>query len=786
LVETETIAAFIFILGSLLSLAVAWLASRRWEQPVWQYLTLIMLATFIWGFADGFEILSQTLAAKQAWAVFAYIGRMAGPPLVFLFAMHFSHLQGGLTPFRRGLLWVPFLLAMLLGISNPYHRLIWSDLSQDPMRLSSAAGHGVYFNLMMILSYIVLTAAILILLRAFWRLHAVYRQQAIMLTVALFLPLSANVLYFTALNPLPGIDLTSLGFAFSGLLLLLGIGRLQLLDLQPVYRAALFENMTEGMLVLNQSGVIVDLNHVAKELAETEPPYIGRDFLETFPEFSEVIQDLIPNEETRKELVLQRKSTVLDLSIVPLMTANGEGRGQQIVWRDIGALREAQAELILSERNLAVMNERERVSQELHDNLGQVLSYVSLTLHNTRQLIEKNKPDTALAQLEALKLTAEQASLDLRTLILEQQTISGEYQDFSAALSGYVKRFETISGLRVHLSLPEIPLEELLSVQVRMQFLRILQEAFANTHKHASAKRIEVVLHASPESIQAIISDDGTGFDCDADVLPEGFGLRSMSQRTLQSGGTFKVRSEIGRGTQIIVNLPRRKSQSTILANWRVLLVDDHPLFLEGMQALLEGHGLRVIATAQNAQEGLRLCQEFQPDLVLLDVHLPGERGPLVVRDFKSIHPEGRVVMLTMSSEERDLFESLQSGADGYLLKTQPPKDFFETLAVLAEGDLAVSPDLSTVLAQRVIHSVNPRKQAEQTLLSAGLSETQIEVLSRVAQSHIYRQIAYDLKLSESAVKYHMERIQHLLDLPNRSEAVAYAYRLGLVSDRRK
>ena len=216
----------------------------------------------------------------------------------------------------------------------------------------------------------------------------------------------------------------------------------------------------------------------------------------------------------------------------------------------------------------------------------------------------------------------------------------------------------------------------------------------------------------------------------------------------------------------------------------RLLLVDDHPLFLEGLKHLLATYGAEVAGTARDGLEALAQVRALSPDVVLMDIQMPRCDGLDATRLIKAEYPDVRIVMLTMSAGDEDLFQAIRAGACGYLLKTQDIADFYQALDELAQGQAALAP----ALAQRVLaefsrlSNLGPDAPAPQAEIPDELSPRQVQVLTLVASGLPYKEVGHHLGLSERTVKYHMGEILALFHLHNRAEAVAFARARGMAS----
>ena len=205
----------------------------------------------------------------------------------------------------------------------------------------------------------------------------------------------------------------------------------------------------------------------------------------------------------------------------------------------------------------------------------------------------------------------------------------------------------------------------------------------------------------------------------------------------------------------------------------KLLLVDDHALFRQGIAGLLaERDAFQVVAQASSGREALHLVEHHRPDVVLLDVHMPGEDGVETARRLKALSP-AHILMLTISAKDEDLLGALAAGADGYLLKNAEPEALARAIHQVMAGSGALSPEVMPRVLQAAAG-----KAREAT---PSLSPREQEVLQALASGATTAEIAADLAISKNTVKTHVRRTLRKLDAANRTEAVARAVSLGLV-----
>lgn len=214
----------------------------------------------------------------------------------------------------------------------------------------------------------------------------------------------------------------------------------------------------------------------------------------------------------------------------------------------------------------------------------------------------------------------------------------------------------------------------------------------------------------------------------------------------------------------------------------RVLLVDDHALFLEGLSNLLTAHDIEVVGTAMNGLEALRKAEELSPEVILMDVQMPGGGGVEATRLIKDRFPDIKIVMLTVSQDDTHLFDAIKAGASGYLLKGLGKEQFLEMLTGLANGEAPLSPSLAAKVLTEFARLGRRRETAELvTAKTSLLSLRQVEILKLVAHGLTYKEVGETIHLSQATVKYHMGEIMSQLHLENRSQVISYALQLGLV-----
>ncbi|MCF6210175.1 MAG: response regulator [Gammaproteobacteria bacterium] len=210
----------------------------------------------------------------------------------------------------------------------------------------------------------------------------------------------------------------------------------------------------------------------------------------------------------------------------------------------------------------------------------------------------------------------------------------------------------------------------------------------------------------------------------------------------------------------------------------RVLLIDDHTLFRLGLKNLLERSGIDVVGAASTGHEGLDIVHETKPDVVLLDMRMPDMDGLSVLKKLRENGVKVPIAMLTTSSEEHDLVESLRNGAQGYLLKDMEPEDLVAALQRIVDGETVVTPQLAGTLA-RALSGNSGETEEEKTPLS-GLTPRETEIIEHLAEGQSNKVIARELGITDGTVKLHVKAILRKLNISSRVEAAVIAVEQGL------
>jgi len=212
-----------------------------------------------------------------------------------------------------------------------------------------------------------------------------------------------------------------------------------------------------------------------------------------------------------------------------------------------------------------------------------------------------------------------------------------------------------------------------------------------------------------------------------------------------------------------------------VAENIRILIVDDHAIVREGQRALIDTEpGMVVVGEAKDGTDAVEMADSLQPDVILLDLHMPRKDGIEAIGEIKAENPEARILVLTSFTEDEKVYAAIKAGALGYLLKDSSPQEILTAIRMVYQGEISMHPRIATKLMRELQRTSNSTPTQET------LTVREVEILQLVAQGLSNQEIAEKLVISERTVRTHVTNILSKLHLANRTQAALYALREGL------
>jgi signal transduction histidine kinase len=552
--------------GAIFVAALGFYGWRRRSVPgaLWFAIASLFAALVLLAMAP--EAAAVAAATKIAWYKVQVIWEIATATAMTCFVLEYTYPGRWLTRRNLTLLALPPLLILLLVLVND-SQLMWRGLEVAPdgavvPHLTTVGAIAVAYAVGLVL--INAAAVLWLFVRSpQHRWPASLILAGMIASRGVFLLDLTNSPWAIALDPLVVTILlpwTMYAIALFGF---------HILDPLPAARTVAIEQMQEGMVVMDAHGRVASLNPTAASMLSTSTAHArGKTLDELLPAFPDIcarLRDAASGPEgdtpyrTEISLGLGHDARLFALDCSVLEDFRGLPVGHLLMLRDVTEQRRAQAQTLEQQRTLAVLQERERLARELHDNLGQVLGFVNVQGQAVRHLLARGEIAEADDQVARLVEVAREADTDIRESILGLRVALTE-GGLWPALESYLNQYQQRCGIQAELRRPQTLGDGAFEPQVEVQLLRIVQEALTNARKHARARSVCVAFAAQDGRVQVTVQDDGCGFDPVRifDDSAGRVGLRVMRERAEEIGGTLAVRSAPGEGTQVILTAPLR------------------------------------------------------------------------------------------------------------------------------------------------------------------------------------------------------------------------------------
>jgi len=414
--------------------------------------------------------------------------------------------------------------------------------------------HALYSQFLNIFAWILLIKA------AFFK-NTIYRQQALSLLLGLSFIIIPNIMYISGISPVKRFDITPLFFGPAGLITAWGIFHYRLFDVIPLAWATVIKTMEAGVLVLDLQDRVLDINPAFEKIVGYTASMVStRQIEEVCIKVPELASAFEERSTTYREFSINTSGMprVYEVLISPLTDDMNITIGRLAVIYDITKKKQEQQAYLRQQWKQAVTMEKERHARDLHDNLGQVLGFISFQAQGIKQELTNAGIEIVSQELDKLVGVAQSTNNEIREYIRNARNEKAVEEDFISSLKHYLLNFEEQSGVNATLNITFQFQWEEINPNVKINILNIIKEASNNIRKHAEARNINVSFSIVLEQICVIIEDDGKGFDMDRQDTTTNikFGLSIMRERALEIGAHIDIKSTPGKGSRIVLYVP--------------------------------------------------------------------------------------------------------------------------------------------------------------------------------------------------------------------------------------
>ena len=578
------------IIGVIVTVGLAIFAWRQRATQVHLTATFVLLmgAITIWSLGYALEISDGTLAGKIFWAKFQYLGIVATPVFWLIFALRYADQQVGWLNTRILVLlfFIPIVILLLVW-TNEAHLLIWRTTTLAEFSIGSGLvvtyGPGFWVHWLVGNLYVIWGTVLLV--RSVFRVKQLYFWQGAMLLLAAFAPWVGNALYVLRIGPVPNLDLTPLGFALTGLFTSWNFFRYRFLDIVPVARRVVMDNIHDAVIVFDMQQRVVDLNPAAAQLiGKSLAEVMGEPAAKVFGRWSHLVDHYQDKLDLQEELIIEQHGSQIyfDLRISSIRDQKGLLRGRVIVLRDITSYKEIEARLAQARDQALAASQLKsellaRVNHELRTPLGAVLGYSQLLKRGTFEPLS----DQQLQAIDEIigstdRLTSivndllDQAQIDIGRIDLRSEPFV--VSDMIAQIESQMTLLAQQKNLEFSTTISnEVP-DRIVGDRHRLQ--QILVNLVGNAVKFTKVGSVKVrVFCPAPRQWAIEVKDTGSGIPKEAqDYIFEpfrqvdgsltrehegaGLGLSIAKQLIDLMDGEIVLDSEAGNGSIFIVTLP--------------------------------------------------------------------------------------------------------------------------------------------------------------------------------------------------------------------------------------
>jgi len=453
-----TLYTILYGITALITFVTTVIAYLKGKNRLVNPLVILMAAITWWTLCGAFESAATEVSWKVYWSKLEYIGNLAVPVLFFIFAIRLSQREFKLTQGRLMLLFIIPVVTILLTFTNELHRLIWTYYSSvDPITNLMEYHYGFWIWIGTVgYAYILLVIGTVIIVRSMIRYPTRYKGHMIAVLVALILPWVGSILYTFKINPFPGFDLTRIAFALSGIILLIAVFNFRLLDLSPIVRSQVFDNMSDGIMVIDSNRYIVDLNPAASRILNRPLPYFLGSHISVVlngnPELSKEISRLVDSPGDAATCIIGKYFLEVTASVIS--DEQHVKHGTIILLHDVTSIKKTESELLQRDRLLQATSNAVALllaTENLDEAINGALRILGEALLVDRVYIFENLMDPATGDL----LTSQRHEWSAAHITSEQdnpllQNIS--YKQYCPSWPAILSSGQSVKGLVRELS----------------------------------------------------------------------------------------------------------------------------------------------------------------------------------------------------------------------------------------------------------------------------------------------------------------------------------------------
>lgn len=517
----------------------------------------VLICCSVWSLTSAAESIVPDAAGKLLWLRIGYPAHTFGPLAWFVMILRLTEHDRWLERKKLLLLCMIPIITSVLALTN-FHGLMWAGcgLSYQGAYPVLSLRYGVWFWIHMVYATGLDALSVVLAARYGLRQTPLYKKRYASLVFPVVFVWLVNTPYLLHLG-LP-VDLTPVAWGAATPTVLWALFRNDLFDLVPIARTRVMESLSAGVLLIDRKNRVVDLNPAAVRIFQCTPDKtVGLGADEFFSGWPELLLQIGGN---RSQAEWKAPDGLCYVSSYYEIKRKKNILGRMLILRDVTEERRMQAELLETQRQMAVQQERERMARDMHDDMGQIMGFVNVQAQAVQEYLKRGQTEAAQKCLERLSEVARDAHSHVRETILAMQ---GETtarmttpEEYKKKLEQELNLFERSSGIRVEKIVQRIDWKDSWDAKAALQISKMVREAFHNIRQHSGASSAFVSFAEENGVLIVTVSDNGCGFDPDKLISGCHFGLLFLRERAEEMGGKLEVQSHLDEGTTVKITVP--------------------------------------------------------------------------------------------------------------------------------------------------------------------------------------------------------------------------------------
>jgi signal transduction histidine kinase len=566
----------ILLITTLINSFTIYVSWQRRKAKGGLYIVLAMLGIAFWTLSVGLDYAAVPIPLKVFFEKLEYTFYNSTIALLAMFSLAYAGYEDWLKKkLVKAFFGIIPISNILLAWTNDWHGLLWSNFARSEFGNNTVVfEHGPGYSWGIITGYLMILIIILPLWQASHKGSDLSRRQARLLFIGSILSLVSNTIYLMGNQQLKGVDWTPIIYTILGILFILALYGTRLLDLVPIARYTMIEQMSDCVMVVDKNNRMVDFNLAAQEVFEINQNHLGKHIKMVMAHWPEIIDLFSPNSNKESQLTIthDNKTSVFDTYLTIFTDNFGKQYGKLIMFSDVTKhhqneqaleqrlfeiqklnknLQESQAQVVAQQRKLAKLEERKRLGRDMHDSVNQSIHSLMLFSETLISLLRKDQVNKAISVAERIQESGRRALKEIRLLVFETQSQEAdEITDLIVALRERFRFVEDRVGVQTDIildgTLAYIPSEW------NENLFWIAIEALNNALKYAQTNKVKVFFRCLDKQLEMEIVDKGAGFDV-ALSNGRGMGMRTMRERAELLGGQLSITSSPGHGTSVLL-----------------------------------------------------------------------------------------------------------------------------------------------------------------------------------------------------------------------------------------